>query len=196
MLGSTPMDEYIQRTPSPFSKFHYQLSHYRAITSVAILIWLNVIFVGPIAEAVELPTVDEVMKELKVSDSDKEKVRQGEIVDWSPTEGSDRELALGMVFLVEATPEDIAPIYRQAMVLKEVSVITAHGTITGEGTMEQVAEVTLKPNAEKEAKRYLNAEPGDELNLDAKEMAAFRALKSAGKDGGVPVSQVEALIRQ
>ena len=71
------MDEYIQRTQSPFTKFHHHLSRHSAITSLAILIWLNLIFVGPIAEAVELPTVDEVMKELKVSDSDKEKIRQG-----------------------------------------------------------------------------------------------------------------------
>jgi hypothetical protein len=62
--------------------------------------------------------------------------------------------------------------------------------------MDQLTGVALKPNAEKEAKRYLNTEPGEELNLDAKEMAAFVALKSASKDGTVPVQKVEALIRQ
>jgi hypothetical protein len=154
------------------------------------------IFNGPAAGAVELPTVDEVMKELKLSESDQEKVRHGEIVDWSPTEGSDRELALGMVFLVKAKTEDLAQVYRQALSLKEVSVITAHGRITGEGTMADLAGVALQPNAEKEAKRYLNAEPGDELNLDTKEMAAFQALKSAGKNGTVPVKLVEEHIRQ
>jgi len=190
------MDECIQRTQSPFSKFHHQLSHYRAITSVAILIWLNVIFVGPIAEAAKLATVDELMEELKLTDSDKEKVRQGEIVDWKPTEGSDRELALGMVFLVKVKKEDLEEMYREALSLKDVSVITAHGKLTGEGTMDQLARVALKPNAEKEAKRYLNAEPGDELNLDTKEMAGFQALKGGGDSGAVPVQKVEALIRQ
>jgi hypothetical protein len=170
--------------------------HRRNITSVVALVWLSVIFTGPIAEAAELPTVDEIMKELKLSDRDRENVRQGEIVDWSPSEGSDRELALGMVFLVKAKKEDLTEMYRKAMVLRDVSVITAHGTITGQGTMAELAGVELKPNAEKEAKRYLNAEPGDELNLDAKEMAAFRALQSAGKDGAVPVKKVEELIRQ
>ena len=43
--------------------------------------------------------------------------------------------------------------------------------------------MTLAPNGEKEALRYLEVEPGDDLNLDAKEMAAFRALNSASKDG-------------
>jgi hypothetical protein len=158
--------------------------------------WLAVMFCGPIPDASALPTVDEIMKELHLSDSDQAKVRKGEIVDWSPSEGSERELALGMVFVVKATPEDLAAIYREAIVLKEVSVITAHGRIVGEGTMADLTGVTLKPNAEKEAKRYLNVEPGDELNLDAKEMAAFQALQSAGKDGSVPVQKVEKLIRE
>jgi hypothetical protein len=168
----------------------------RIVVFTAISVCLGVIFFGPSPDASALPTADEIMKELHLSDRDQAKVRQGDIVDWSPTEGSDRELALGMVFLVKAKPEDITPIYRQAMVLKEVSVITANGTITGEGTMEQLAGATLKPNAEKEAKRYLNAEPGDELNLDTKEMAAFRAIQSQAKDGAVPVKKVEELIRE
>jgi hypothetical protein len=173
----------------------YRLISRHGISPIVVLLWLSVIFTGPIAEAVELPTVDEVMKELQLSDSDQAKVRQGDIVDWSPSEGSDRELALGMVFLVKAKMEDLAEMYRKAMVLRDVSVITAHGTLTGEGTMEDLAKVALQPNAEKEAKRYLNVEPGEELNLNAKEMEAFRALKSAGKDGAVPVKQVEDLIR-
>src|SRR5206468_11997531 len=116
--------------------------------------------------------------------------------DWSASEGSERELALGMAFLVKAKPENLAEMYREALVLKEVSVITAHGRITGEGTMSDLAGVKLQPNPEKEAQRYLNVEPGDTLNLDAKEMAAFQALKSAAKTGEVPVKEVEALVRQ
>jgi hypothetical protein len=166
------------------------------IASVCALLWLSVIFIVSTAGAANLPTVDEIMKELKLSDTDQENVRQGEIVDWSPPEGSDRELALGMVFLVKAKKEDLFENYRKAMVLRDVSVITAHGTIAGEGSMTDLAGVELKPNAKKEAKRYLNVEPGDELNLDAKEIAAFHALKSAGKDGQVPVKKVEELIRQ
>jgi hypothetical protein len=39
-------------------------------------------------------------------------------------------------------------------------------------------------------------EPGSELNLDAKEMAAFQALKAGGDADAVPVEKVETLIRQ
>jgi len=170
--------------------------NHRAVIYTAASMWLAVMFCGPIPDASALPTADEVMKELHLSDSHQQKVRQGEIVDWSPSEGSDRELALGMVFLVKSKPDELAEMYREALVLKEVSVITASGRITGEGTMADLSGVALKPNPEKEAQRYLDVEPGDTLNLDAKEMAGFQALKSAGKDGSVPVKQVEVLIRE
>ena len=69
----------------------------RIVTCAAVSIWISLSFNGLVAEAVTLPPVDDLMKELKLSDRDREKVRHGEIVDWSPSEGSDRELALGMV---------------------------------------------------------------------------------------------------
>jgi len=190
------MNQHMTATYSRSTGLYKWLIGHRAVIYTAASMWLAVMFCGPISDASALPTVDEIMKELHVSDSDQEKVRKGEIVDWSPSEGSDRELALGMVFLVKATPKDLEEIYKEAIILKELSVITAHGQITGEGTMADLAKVALKPNAEKEAQRYLNVKPGDELNLDQKEMAAFRALESAGKGGPVPVKQVEALIRE
>ncbi len=157
---------------------------------LAIAFWL------PPGEVAALPTVDEILEELHISAGDQEKLREGRIVDWSAGEGSERELALGMAFLVKTKPENIEEMYREALVLKEVSVITAHGKITGEGSMADMAGVKLQPNGDKEALRYLNVEPGDDLNLDAKEMAAFHALKSAAKEGEAPVKEVEALVRQ
>ncbi len=166
------------------------------VSKVLVGLCVTLLFSGPIPEAGALPTVDEVLQELHLSDSDGEDIRQGKIVDWSPSEGSDRELALGMAFLVNTKPEDLEKLYKEAIILKEVSVITAHGRLTGEGTMADLAGVKLQPNAEKEAGRYLNVEPGDKLNLDANEMAAFQALKSTHKSDEVPVKEVEDLVRQ
>lgn len=167
----------------------------RTVVAVSSLC-LPLLFGAPVPAALALPPIDEILTELKISDADKQNIRDGKIVDWSASEGSDRELALGMAFLVKSKPEDLYSQYREASILKMVSVITAHGKISGEGSMAELAGVTLKPNAEKEASRYLEAEPGDVLNLDKKEMAAFRALKSARKGGDVSVKEVETLIRQ
>lgn len=180
--------------------YSLRLSHWfvnwRGVGCAAVSVWFALLFSGPIPEATALPTVDEVLQDLHVSDNDRNNIRQGKIVDWSASEGSERELALGMAFLANTKPDDLEKVYREALVLKEVSVITAHGRITGEGTMADLAEVALQPNGEKEAWRYLNVEPGDELNLDVREMAAFQALKAGGDADAVPVQKVEALVRQ
>ena len=102
-----------------------------------------------------------------------------------------------MALLVKTKAETVVKLFREASAFKSMeSVIKAHGKIAGDGAPADFARVKLEPNGKKEARRYLDAEPGDELNLDAREIAAFRALKSAGKDGAVPVEKVEALIRE
>ena len=190
------MDQHKTATHSPSVSLHHWFTTRRIVTCVALSIWIGVTFCGPIPEAAALPTADEIMQELHISDSDRASILQGKIVDWSASEGSDRELALGMAFLVKVKPENLYEMYREALVLKQVSVITANGKLTGEGTMADLAGVKLQPNGEKEAKRYLNVEPGSEMNLDAKEMAAFQALKAGGDADAVPVEKVEVLIRQ
>jgi hypothetical protein len=168
----------------------------RTVICMILMICTGPSFCCPSQAAAALPTVDDFMERLQISGGDKQRILDGKIVDWSPSEGSDRELALGMAFLAKVQPEDLAKMYRQAVITKEIPVITALGWITGEGTIAELASLKLEPNAEKEARRYLEVEPGDKLNLDSNEMAAFQTLKSASKKSKVPVMQVETLIRQ
>ena len=190
------MDRDKTATHSLSVRLHHWFMPYRIVTCATLSLWAGLTFNGSILEAATLPTADEVFQELHLSDIDRKNIRQGKIVDWSASEGSDRELAIGFVGLVKAKPQDLYPSYREALVLKEVPVITAYGRLTGEGTMADLAGVKLQPNGEKEARRYLNAQPGNELNLDAKEIAAFQALKAGGDADAVPVEKVEALVRQ
>jgi hypothetical protein len=101
-----------------------------------------------------------------------------------------------MAMRAKTKTENCVALFREAAAFKNVSSITAYGKIVGEGTVADFAGVKLAPNGEKEARRYLEAEAGDDLNLDAKEIAAFRAMKAASKDGAVPIQRVEALIRE
>lgn len=190
------MQPRITTTTSCSAGLWHSVVTVQGVISAVISVSTSLVLCASVPDALALPTVDEVLKDLQISDSDKQRIRDGKIVDWSATEGSDRELALGMAFLVKTKPEDLFEIYREAMVLKEVAVITAHGRLTGEGTMADLAGVKLQPNAEKEARRYLTVESGDELNLDSKEMAAFQALRAAEQGDAVPVQKVEALVRQ
>jgi hypothetical protein len=168
----------------------------RIVTCVALSLWIGLTVNGSIIEAATLPTADEVLQELHLSDSDRADIRRGKIVKWTATEGSERELAVGMVLLTKTKTTSLVELFREASAYKEEKSVTAHGEIAGDGTLADFAGVKLEPNGEKEARLYLEAKPGDELNLDAKEIAAFRALKSAGGKDAVPVKEVEALVRQ
>jgi hypothetical protein len=168
----------------------------RIVSCVALSLWVGLSFNGSILEAATLPSADQVLLDLHLSDSDRADIRKGKIVKWSATEGSDRELAVGMVLLAKAKGTNFVELFREASAYKEEKSVTAHGEISGDGTLADFAGVKLEPNGEKEALRYLSAAPGEDLNLDAKEIAAFRALKSADGKVAVTSEQVEALLRQ
>lgn len=190
------MESRITKTKSCSSLLHPCVVNLLGATRTVVSICIGLMLGWSIPDASALPTADEVLRELQISDSDRQQIREGDIVTWTATEGSDRELAIGMALLVKTSAENLVELFRDATVFKTESAITAHGRIAGDGKLADFTGLKLEPNGEKEARRYLEAKPGDGLNLDTKEIAAFRALKSASKDGTVPIQKVETLIRE
>ncbi|HSF08614.1 MAG TPA: hypothetical protein VLA60_04320 [Nitrospirales bacterium] len=160
------------------------------MVGVAVSICLILVDFTGIAMAV--PTTEELLKALPLSDSEREDVLKGEIVRFTTEEGSDRELAMGAVLLVRNVPENLVPLWREAIVFKLVGAVTAFGEISDKAPVNDFAELKLQPNGEDETKRYLEAEPGDKLNLDPKEISVFQALKAKGGSQ----ADVEALVRE
>jgi len=199
-----PLESRITKTMSYSLILHHCVVNLLGVTRVVVSVSVGLMLGWPVFDASALPTAIELLQELQLSDSDRQRILEGEIVTWTATEGSDRELALGMALLVKTKAENLTYLFREAATFMNIKVITVFGRIgnigfgksENEGTVADFAGVTLAPNGEKEARRYLEVEPGDDLNLDEKEMAAFRALNSASKDGAVPIQKVEALIRE
>jgi len=79
-----------------------------AVGSLCLCLFLGV----PVPDVAALPSADEVLKELRISDSDKQSILNGKIVKWTATEGSDRELAIGMAFLIKAKPPKLVELFR------------------------------------------------------------------------------------
>ena len=142
------------------------------------------------------PTADDILKALPISDSQKQDVLNGEVIKWTTTEAGERELAVGVIMLMKGPPEKAAQLFRGAEGYKLIDAVTSYGRISGKGTKADFANLVLNPNGEKEAARYLEVEPGDEFNLDSREIAAFQALKVTSQDGGGTKQAVEALIRK
>ncbi len=150
----------------------------------------------PAEPALGTPTADEVLKALPLSDSQKHKVLKGEVIKWTTTEASERELALGIAMLMKTPPQKASQLFRGAEGYKLIDSITDHGSISGKGMDADFANLVLEPNGEKEAGRYLDAKPGENFNLDKQEISAFQALKAQSKGGGANKKSVEALVRK
>jgi hypothetical protein len=140
--------------------------------------------------AVALPTVDELMAGFEFSKGDVQKVRNGELVRTTTKETSEKELAAVMVFLVKAPVEKLLGSLKSGPNKRNDPQVQAISEISADGAFVDPKVVTLQPGGDKETKRYLDAEPGDTLNLSTAEIASFAALKGAGQP------QVEDAVRQ
>src|SRR5262249_51472238 len=103
------------RRDVPLMSVAHRGVHYAVVT-----VCTGCLLCGP-GQAGALPTADELMEELHISNDDKQRILDGKIIDWSASEGSDRELALGMAFLAKANPQDLAQMYRESAISKEIA---------------------------------------------------------------------------
>ena len=164
------------------------------LTFLSIGITSVVSFMPPEAHAG--PNVEQVLADLPLSDGDKHQIMEGEIVQWTSTESSEREVVVGKAVLVRGKqPNETIDIFRQAIGLTLDPDVRAFGKITGTGTTNDFAEVVLEPNGESEAERYLEVEPGDELNLSSKEISGLKALNVKGQSAADKKKVVEKLLR-
>ena len=140
-----------------------------------------------------VPTLEEVMADFSFSPDDVQRVRKGELVKTTTKETTERELAAVMVFLVKAPPKELLSSFEIGKGFKSDPQVQSATEIKGEGTVDDFKSVVLQPGGDKETQRYLDAEPGDTLNLSTAEIAAFQALKSKG---GAGKPQVEEELRR
>jgi hypothetical protein len=159
--------------------------------SIAIALGVGIALCASSASA--LPTLDQLMADFNFSKDDVQRVRKGELVEGKTKETSEKEIAVVMVFLVKQPVKTLISSFETGRGFRnDPQVLEATEIKEGAGP-DDLKAVVLKPGGDKETKRYLDAEPGDTLNLSEPEIAAFQALKAAGKTGE---AQVEAEIRR
>ena len=118
------------------------------------------------------PTADEILSEMNWSDKEKQRIIAGEFVRGEVKTVSDRDLSLAMGFLVKTSPEHLAEQIVAGELLKSDSQIKAYGIISDEGSLEDFKSLKLVMT-----KEFLDAKPGNKLNLSTEEITAFNALK-------------------
>ena len=148
--------------------------------------------VRPGASAQEI-NVEQVIADFGFPADATQRIRRGEVLEADPKESSDRELAVGLTFLVKQPPATIAKAFRKAVDLKEDSHLAASIRLRGAGALTDFETLVLEPDGAAEARRYVGARAGETLNLSPDEIRAFNALASADDR---PVGRVQDQLKQ
>lgn len=156
---------------------------------------ISVLFVGLWAlPAFAAPTADEVLNAIGFSADAKQQVLNGEFVstDLKPT--SERELAMVMAFVVSEPPAALIEEAKQNLLAGVDPDTIARGAISTTGSLEDFKAVSFGSDAQKQAKTFLTAKPGEDLNLSTAEIGAFGALAKQGADAKAVEEQLRKLL--
>lgn len=137
---------------------------------------LLAVVAGPVTARAN-PRAEALLAQLPFSAGERKKILAGELVTTASREKtSDRELAITMAFLIDKPPSDLTVMFQKASAYETDKTATAHGEFHGAGSLADLQALRLRPNGDKEARRFADAKAGDDLNLSSAEIAAFRAL--------------------
>jgi len=162
--------------------------HRTMIAMMTLLIWT---WASP---ALALPDATDLLEMMGLSAGEKQQVLNGEFVTLSPKPTSERELATAMAFIVKTPPAALVEDLKKNLVSGVDPDSIASGKITGDGTLADFAALSLGADAKKQAKLFLSAKPGEDLNLSKTEIAAFQALAKQGADEKAVEDQIRKLL--
>ena len=138
----------------------------------------------------ELPPADAVLEDVGYSAHEIADIEAGKIVTADVKSVHERDLAVAFAFFVSAPPAELVNELKAGLMAKVEPNTIAHGEIFGPASPADFASLTLQPDAERRAARYVAAKPDTDLNLSADEIAAFSELGSSAE-----VAAVERQVR-
>lgn len=121
------------------------------------------------------PTVEELFSYLGIDPARKNKMMAGEILSTPVDEGTDKELAVGIVMFVPAPVEKVTDFIRSGKVLSSDKTITAFGEIKDGADLAAFENAKFTAKQNDEAKSLLEVSAGSKFNLSADEIKACRA---------------------
>jgi hypothetical protein len=143
----------------------------------------------PVADGAWAIDAKTVLDKLGFPADTQAQVLAGQFVETALPTASERDLNVGIAFLVKQPPETLGRTVREQMLLERVDPGNiAYGKFAGDGAAVQLAGLKLTAA---QLKAYADAKPGDALNLSSEEVAA---LHGAGKDAAAIQDKVHELL--
>ncbi len=143
----------------------------------------------PLAEAgAQAPDPAEVLSELGFPADAEKSVLAGGFVTTDVKPTSEREIAVGMAFLVKVPPKEFLSEIQAGLLMDVDPNAHAHGYIEGDGSLAELVGLQVAS----QSRAYLRAKPGGDLNLSNDEIALFQKLAAKS----APPAEVEKQVRE
>lgn len=133
---------------------------------------------NPAANSVsDKPDILKAMEHLKLPAPMAAKIKSGEIVAPEVQDATDKELAVRLVMLVKASPDQLKEYITADNLMGRDPTFSASGQISAESPRIEGIKLTVD-----EAMDYLSATPGSDFNFHTDEYAKLKAAKKTVKD--------------
>jgi len=123
------------------------------------------------------PDVAKAIEHLKMPPEIASRIKNGEIVAPPVSDGSDKELAVRLMMLVKASPDDLKEYITADNLMGKDPTFAASGELLPDSPKIEGIKLTVD-----EAMDYLSAEPGNDFNFHTAEFAKLKAAKKQVKD--------------
>ena len=123
------------------------------------------------------PDVAKAIEHLKMPPEIAARIKSGEIVAPPVNDGSDKELAVRLMMLVKANPDDLKEYITADNLMGKDPTFSASGELPPDSPKIEGIKLTVD-----EAMDYLGAEPGNDFNFHTAEFAKLKAAKQKVKD--------------
>lgn len=135
------------------------------------------------------PDIIKAIDRLKLPPEMVAKIKTGEIVAPEVSDGSDKELAVRLVMLVKAPPEQLKEFITADNLMGNDPMFAASGQLSPDAPKFEPIKLTSD-----EAMDYLGAEPGSDFNFHTDEYAKLKAAKKKVRDDkGAPTVAAQVL---
>jgi hypothetical protein len=160
----------------------------------AAIVCLGALFLIAAASAsAELPEAATLLADQGLSAEEIAQVQAGKMVRFELKAASDRELVVGLAFHVPVSPADLVKRSRNDLLDRVDATVSAHGRVSKAGAVGDFEKLTFRSDAKSRADAFVNAGPGDALNLSLQELAAFQKLGKAAAPSAVE-AQLQKLL--
>jgi hypothetical protein len=157
----------------------------RGLAAAAALVVATLLGVGASPSRAEPPATPTLLADLGLKPDEITQVQRGGLLNHSVAPASERELVAGFVFQVAVSPSDLVKQARKDLLDRLDPSVISFAMVPVPASLADFAKLELEPETQKRVQAYLNARPGEDLNLSPDEIAAFRALGSGAAPGAV-----------